>query len=158
MLDLHCGISAIYYNKKFHCYSEKKADSYFNAWKEAATIYQNSQQPLFSPLFIHLKSYSRICPCQCEMKPQGWLQNWHETALGVQSQKSLFLLPDLVGNSSCRHWNLLTSEPGTFKGASSSLFSTDMSWSQKSAFCHPDSEFSTEEITWVSKPTLLHSN
>lgn len=56
--------------------------------------------------------------------------------------------------SSPRHSNSLTSKLGSCKGANSPLFSTQSSWSQKSAHCPPDRQFSTEERTLVS---LLNS-
>lgn len=56
LLNLYHCISATYCNKKSHCYSEKKAGSYFNTWKAAATIYQNPPPIFFTLPFIHFKS------------------------------------------------------------------------------------------------------
>lgn len=88
--------------------------------KAAATIYQNSPPLIFFSPFIHLKSASRICPCQCEMKLQGWFQeHWHEAALGEQSQNQGLLLCNLVGSHFSQTLELIDFRTRILKGANS---------------------------------------
>lgn len=108
---------------KSYFYLEKRADSYFKCLvKQQLLSIRIHLHPFFSP-FIHLKSASRICSCQCEMKLQGWFQeHWHEAALGEQSQNQWLLLCNLVGSRFSQTLELINFRTRILKGANRFFF------------------------------------
>lgn len=71
--------------QKSYFYIKKRADGYFKCLvrQQLLSIWIHHYLIFFFFAFIHLRSVFRICPCQCEIKLQGWFQEyWHETALG----------------------------------------------------------------------------